>query len=64
MKIQNYQKRTPSDSKNVQSVGIKDDLVSFTVSMVKDIMDEGFKIGQILGQVFLARTAFGFIERI
>jgi serine/threonine protein kinase/Tfp pilus assembly protein PilF len=38
--------------------GIKDDLVSFTVSMVKDIMDEGFKIGQILGAGIFSKNSF------
>jgi tetratricopeptide (TPR) repeat protein len=38
--------------------GIKDDLVSFTVNMVKDIMDEGYKIGQILDSGIFSKNSF------
>ena len=38
--------------------GIKDSSVSFTVNMVKDIMDAKYKIGQILGSGIFGKNSF------
>ena len=38
--------------------GLKESVVTFTVNMVKDIMDMGFTIGQILGSGIFSKNSF------